>query len=297
MSLIFILSNLSFAFNPDEYAQEKIKQLKIEAEKGNVNSQFKLASEYMLQGFKEKQNINFKPEDNDNYKKALEWFELAAQNGHPKAPYQLANLYFAGYGTPINSKKTLDWLAVAMKNNDDQAFAAVGNLYKSGVFVKKDIKEALKFYKISADIKEDPDVYYMIGLIYYENDSPERNLSEALKWFEASSDIDIVKHSYADLMIAKIYSDGYTLDNKEIAPNYHKAFRLYEEIAKEDLLYMEASMEIGNMYYNGLGVKYDPNKAKEWFGKACNGGNQKGCDLYKELSIQSLSTDIPTSTN
>ena len=38
------------------------------------------------------------------------------------------------------------------------------------------------------------------------------------------------------------------------------------------------------MYDNGYGVKQDKKIAKEYFGKACDGGNQKGCDKYKILN-------------
>ena len=40
------------------------------------------------------------------------------------------------------------------------------------------------------------------------------------------------------------------------------------------------------MYKNGYGVKQDKKIAKEWFGKACDGGFQVGCDNYKILNQQ-----------
>ena len=40
------------------------------------------------------------------------------------------------------------------------------------------------------------------------------------------------------------------------------------------------------MYAKGEGVRQDYKKAKEWFGKACDGGYQKGCDNYKILNQQ-----------
>jgi len=40
------------------------------------------------------------------------------------------------------------------------------------------------------------------------------------------------------------------------------------------------------MYNNGQGVRVNKATAKEWFGKACDNGEQKGCDRYRELSLQ-----------
>ncbi|MFY4763334.1 Sel1 repeat protein [Aliarcobacter butzleri] len=38
------------------------------------------------------------------------------------------------------------------------------------------------------------------------------------------------------------------------------------------------------MYFYGEGVEKDKNIAKEWFKKACDGGNQAGCNNYKKLN-------------
>jgi TPR repeat protein len=35
------------------------------------------------------------------------------------------------------------------------------------------------------------------------------------------------------------------------------------------------------MYQDGVGVRQNNTEAKEWFGKACDNGNQIGCDLYQ----------------
>ena len=43
---------------------------------------------------------------------------------------------------------------------------------------------------------------------------------------------------------------------------------------------------LGVFYANGEGVKQDYFKAKEWFGKACDGGVQLGCNNYKKLNEQ-----------
>ncbi len=40
---------------------------------------------------------------------------------------------------------------------------------------------------------------------------------------------------------------------------------------------------VGNFYYDGEVVKQNFSKAKELYGKACDLGNQRGCDNYKEL--------------
>lgn len=38
------------------------------------------------------------------------------------------------------------------------------------------------------------------------------------------------------------------------------------------------------MYGEGKGVRQSHTIAKEWFGKACDNGDQGGCDAYKTLN-------------
>ena len=40
----------------------------------------------------------------------------------------------------------------------------------------------------------------------------------------------------------------------------------------------------GVMYESGQGLRQNHGTAKEYFGKACDLGDQKGCDFYKKLN-------------
>jgi len=41
-------------------------------------------------------------------------------------------------------------------------------------------------------------------------------------------------------------------------------------------------------YLYGQGVIQNKAIAKEWFGKACDSGDQDGCDRYRELNLKGL---------
>ncbi|MBD5416670.1 MAG: sel1 repeat family protein [Desulfovibrio sp.] len=45
-----------------------------------------------------------------------------------------------------------------------------------------------------------------------------------------------------------------------------------------------AFLALGEMYYNGHGVRQDTAKAKEYYGLACDNGIQEGCDKYAILN-------------
>ena len=42
---------------------------------------------------------------------------------------------------------------------------------------------------------------------------------------------------------------------------------------------------VGYLYDNGYGVRQNDSKAMEFYGKACDLGEQKGCDKYKEIKL------------
>ena len=64
--------------------------------------------------------------------------------------------------------------------------------------------------------------------------------------------------------------------------DYQTAFKLLLPLAEQG--YASAQFNLGVMYASGQGVKQDDEHAKEWLGKACDNGEQEGCDTYRELN-------------
>ena len=64
--------------------------------------------------------------------------------------------------------------------------------------------------------------------------------------------------------------------------DYQQAFNWYQKSANQG--YATAQYNLGVMYDEGQGVRQNKVTAKEWFGKACDNGEQKGCDNYKLLN-------------
>ena len=64
--------------------------------------------------------------------------------------------------------------------------------------------------------------------------------------------------------------------------DYQTAFKLLLPLAEQG--YASAQFNLGVMYASGQGVKQVDEHAKEWLGKACDNGEQEGCDTYRELN-------------
>jgi TPR repeat protein len=61
-----------------------------------------------------------------------------------------------------------------------------------------------------------------------------------------------------------------------------QAFAWFEKAAAQGQA--DAQFNLGVRYANGEGVRQNKTTAKELYGKACDNGNQKGCDSYRQLN-------------
>jgi TPR repeat protein len=86
-------------------------------------------------------------------RKAMSWYEKAAQQDLASAQYNLATLYqAAGELDPHAYKKAAYWYEKAANNGVKQAFNNLAALYLEGKGVKKDAKKALMLFEKAADM-------------------------------------------------------------------------------------------------------------------------------------------------
>ncbi|OOF42418.1 hypothetical protein BKK49_02555 [Rodentibacter rarus] len=80
---------------------------------------------------------------------------------------------------------------------------------------------------------------------------------------------------YCSLDLANIYFE---------VGKYDEARTIYEEILIYDNTNMHSLSHLAEIYYKGLGVRQDLEKAKEYYGKLCDLKEQKYCDLFREVN-------------
>ena len=85
-----------------------------------------------------------------NYKKAKEWFEKAAKQGHVGAQADLGTLYLQGAGAPQSAQMAVFWFSQAAEHGDVLAFAKLGWMYAEGRGVRQDFIQAHMWYNLSA---------------------------------------------------------------------------------------------------------------------------------------------------
>lgn len=71
-------------------------------------------------------------------------------------------------------------------------------------------------------------------------------------------------------------------EGRGVRQDYQKSLEWFTKAANQGIT--EAQHNLGVMYENGEGVRQDYKKAKNFFGLSCDNGNQLGCDAYKKLN-------------
>ena len=240
------------------------------AQKGNPEDQYKLAMCYMEgEGFSK------------DIKAAKEWLLKAARNGHATSQKALGDLYFNGVGVEKNSNEAIKWYSLAAKGGNSSAQAFLGDCYLRGVGVKqnielaidyyksasklgddkveeklgqiysvgvggikKDIKEAVKWYWLSAD-KGNNEAAYYLAICYNEGLGIEKNNAEALKWIEKSVNGGVEKGQSLYCILA--YDDAVnSMNSKE----YLSAISRFNSVICYDKNNIDAYINRGYCYLN-----------------------------------------------
>lgn len=91
------------------------------------------------------------------------------------------------------------------------------------------------------------------------------------------------KNQACDTLLGRIY-----IENKKYDLAKWKYESLFENFDPtkygKSFIGIEASKALGDIYYQGLGIRQDLEKAKYYFGIACDYKDQYSCTLYKEVN-------------
>ena len=121
-----------------------------------------------------------------DYKKAVEWWLLAAEQGNADAQYGLGCCYEEGHGVDKNLSEALRWYRKAAEQGSAYAQNHMGYCYEKGYCVTQDYNQAFEWYKKSAEQRYDV-AQYNLGRCYEEGHGVDKDLSEALKWYRKAA--------------------------------------------------------------------------------------------------------------
>jgi len=167
-----------FARNPADIIAEKkdFAATKLEAEKGEVIAQHRLAVLYHLGRGTEKDETE-----------AARWCRKAAEQGLPVAQYTLGQTLRLGEGVSPNLKEAFAWYMQAAKQGNIDAEHALSVCYQLGDGVTTNEEEARKWRRLAAEHGE-PRSQCNLGNDHYDKVPDIANDAIAARWYRLAAE-------------------------------------------------------------------------------------------------------------
>jgi hypothetical protein len=96
-------------------------------------------------------------------------------------------MYLHGDGVAQDYKEAVKWFRLAADQKDPMAQSVLGAMYRDGQGVIQDYEESAKWFRLAAE-KGDADAQYELGVAYEEGKGVIQDLREAVKWIRLSAE-------------------------------------------------------------------------------------------------------------
>lgn len=261
----------------------------IDADNGDGKAQFELGLKYYNgDGIIEGDSMN-----EPDYKKALEYFKKAAENGYPEAQHNIGVMYAHGQGVEADAEIAFKWYKKAAENGMPTSQYLVGDCYLEGRGTKQNIEQAMRWFKESKE-KGDKDAKKIYNYLTENNFeelvedsnngdskaqsklafvyslgvakgifSKQHGLGEQFKWDKAAAEQDNPESQFS---LASDYEIGIGTEK-----NQKEAIKWLRKSARNG--YKEAQYQLGIIYKEGKGIEPDDEEAFELFKKASDQGH------------------------
>lgn len=142
-----------------------------------------------------------RPQD---YRLAVKWYLLAANQENSWAQNRLGDCYYAGHGVEQNYATAAQWYARGAQNEDNTAQYNLGLCYYYGRGVVFSYAKAFEWFGKSANLGL-PLAQYRLGECYFHGKGTVRDYAQAFYWLKLAAEQD-VKEAYP--LLAECYEKG-----------------------------------------------------------------------------------------
>lgn len=281
------------------------------AKKGNPVAQFGMGlrndSELSYEEYWMLESVDIN--SSENFEKAAEWYQKAAENGLDAAQWRLGELYARGLGVEQNINKAIELRSKAAEQGNVMFQFMMGIMYATGGFADYSTYMFPDGYVYNVEIPQDAEKAdkWLRQLNHKQLNKTEKDRLEGNGLFSFTLNqlsVEFIKHSKYDKAIywyqreAEMgYRDAFCklgemyLDGKGISKDYQKARELFEKAILDDehfgdgysgYLRDRAKAYLGVIYRDGLGVESNQIKAKTFLADSADKNDAKG--MY-ELAI------------
>ena len=247
-----------WTFFPIVAIGENISELKVKAQEGDTEAQFKLGEYFNTGDGVGKDQVE-----------AVNWYSKAADNGHAKAQLKLGEFYLNGTNVEQDTSKGTRLLRQSAEQGNLEAQKSLAfllrTLYRSGLYGKTGATfalEAVDLYRKAAE-QGDADAQNSLAVSYADGEGVQKDDFEAVKWFRRAAEQGI---SAAQLNLGRCYAEG-----KGVSKDEAEAIKWYREAAEQGST--AAQFKLGFCYLKGIGVPKDEVEAVKWYRMAAEQGD------------------------
>lgn len=129
-------------------------------------------------------------EANGNYEKALEYYQLAADQGEEESQCWVAIMYHAGEVVSQDYGKALKYYQLAADQGNAIALNNLGDMYENGNGVDQDYSKALEYYRLAAD-QGLGDAFIGLGDLYRDGRGVEQDDGKAAEYYGKALELGI----------------------------------------------------------------------------------------------------------
>ena len=143
-----------------------------------------------------------------DYKIAINWFTLAAKQGHVKAQFVVGAMYAHGKGVAQDYKTAVNWYTLAAEQGHAKAQNNLGLMYDEGKGVAQDYKTAVKWYTLAAE-QDNVLAQFNLGTMYDEGLGVAQDYVKAYMWYNIAA-ISVISTNAAakrDIVAKKMTPD------------------------------------------------------------------------------------------
>ena len=207
-----------------------------------------------------------------DYEKAVEYYQLAADQGNASAQNNLGYCYYYGYGVAQDYGKAVEYFQMAADQGNVSAQNSLGNCYKNGYGVTQDYVKAVEYYQLASD-QGDASAQNNLGYCYDYGYGVTQDYKKAVEYYQLAADQGDAS-AQNNLGYCYYYGNG-------VAQDYEKAVRYFQLAADQDNAYAQYSL--GYCYEYGYGIQADTAKAILYYRKAAEQGLDDAQKAYDRL--------------
>ncbi len=143
-----------------------------------------------------------------NYKKAVEYYTFAADNGSRQAQENLGYCYYYGRDVEKDYKKAYHYFVKGALDGHLISLYKIGDMYRNGYYVDKDEKEAFNIYLYCSEHIDEvsmplcgADIYMRLGMCFYKGIGVKPDYHTALRFYQMAEGLFYDRLKDGDYMI------------------------------------------------------------------------------------------------